>query len=361
MTSRPSRRHRLLAAGAALCCGSLLTLPAANASTSPGWDTTQSNLLGVAASGLVYSGPQDECTSTGGGFDGGISDTDYSTQPLAVNVTKSYNSSSTSTATNSTDPTDQVTVTTKSSGTGRLRESGGRATGVDLSFNGSSTTTTTKADSPCIMGSESAVGVEAVFTLDRPTVVTIEGASHGLGSLETFIEPGATGIVGELDPEGVANSLFSYDLNRSSHLNRSTWLPAGQYTILAAGVILEINPRKNISGTGSGEIHISFGEPGSRMTRTGSTKFVKMPTSRSCSTGTIQPRITGKRKVAKRIKHVVFTGPHFVDKLVKNTHKGHKIKLRTSNSAPVTVHVRVRLRNGKLIDSTASYRQCVGR
>jgi len=351
MTSRSSRRHRLLVAGAALCCGPLLTLPAAQAATT-GWDTTQSDLVGISSAGLLNMGAQ--CTATGGGFNNAPT---TSQQHLVPNVAKSFSASSSTTATNTNDPTDQVTMASKAAGTGKLLQSGGRVTGVDLTFNGSTTAHATKPNPVCEVAAESAVGVAAVFNLDRPTVVTIDATSRGAGGLEVGIEPGSQGVNGSFSP-GDEGSVFSIDMNPSTEIHRSTWLPAGQFTMIAAGVVLQIDSSKS-STTGSGNVHISFGAPGSRVSKTGSSKWVKMPASRSCATGTIRPRITGKRKLAKKIKHVVFTGPHFVDRLARNTHKGHTIKLHSNNSAPVEVHVRVRLRNGKLVDSTASYRPCV--
>ncbi len=345
---------RLVATAAALLCGPLLALPAAYAGTAPGWDPAHSQLIGLGVGGLMASS-QPDCDVSGTGVGGGIPTP--TTLPLVPNVAKSITATATVTGTAHADPTDKVTMTTTVKGNGRVTQSGGRVTGVDVGFTGSTTVHADKANPLCRVGAEGAAGIAASFTIDRPTVVTVDATSHNMGAVEFTVQPGVTGASGALDPTE-DDSVLSLDSSPSSNIHRTTWLPAGTYTVIAAGLVLQLDSTKP-SSSGSGQVHVSFGTPGSRIAATGSSRYVTMPAARSCGHGTIRPKITGNKKLAKKIQHVVFTGPHFTDQMVKHPRKGRVVTLKANDTAPVLVNVRVRLRGGKLIDSTASYLQCV--
>jgi hypothetical protein len=55
---------------------------------------------------------------------------------------------------------------------------------------------------------------------------------------------------------------------------------------------------------------------------------------------------------------VRFSGPAVTDKVVRHATKGRTIRLHTKKDTPVDVNVRVRLRNGQVVNWTTSYLQC---
>ena len=332
---------RVVAGAAALACAPFLATPAAQAANA-GWDPQ---------SGLFTDGSAwvDTATCT----------VDSATQPndgsqLVPNAPAAHLSNHVNlVAESNSDATNKVTLDSTLSSTGQLREAGGAPTSLQLGFNGRQSRTPSQSTAPCAASIYNETGIGARFTLSHPAVVTIDSVTHGPGYWQLEVEP--TTMAG---PIGYVGTLADWVTTPDSRTHRSYYAAAGTYEVQAAAEIATDDGTTAIKNSASGRLTISFGVPGTRTAQHKASHYVKMPKSRTCSTGTIAAKITGRHKLDKRIKKIRFFGPGVKGKTVRHIHKGRTVRLHATKNTPVNVNIRVRLRGGKVINSTASYLQC---
>jgi len=338
-----TRRHRLLAAGAALCCGPFLAVPAAQAASPFDPSSTLTSSIGLGLNSGVS--PSGTCTTSG--------PTSTSTPPAALVTNHPAVSAGTTigiTGTNSGDGTDTITTTANASAKAWLRSSGSNPTSVDLTLSGTTVAVASKPVSACTAQTSASLGATTKVVLNRPTVVTTDASGRGSGGYLWAVVPGSSGLSGTLAALGLASV-------QSSVTHTTMYLPAGEYTVIAAGVLAMSSNHSQATRAGTARVHIAFAAAGSR-TAARQMSYVTMPASRSCTTHKVSPRITTNAKKAKQIKSVAFRVNGKLVKTVKAPHKGTTFKLTATDDQAATVTATAKLRNGKTVTSTASYLQC---
>jgi len=341
MNAHLSRRRRLMAVGAALCCGTFLAVPAANAA-SP-YDPASG--IGAENGTNVSSG----CTSSN------VIATGTPGVHLVTNAKPtSAKATSAVTATNSADATDTLTVSASITGKGSLRSSGGHATAMDLSMTGKSSSTSSKATSGCTATADPSLMMEALVTITRPTVATIDALGLGQGGYQLIVAPSTSS--GPFS----SGSTFSITEAQSVRTHTTMYLAPGKYEI-GTGLVVMTTTTKSSATTSSGHLHVAFAAAGSR-TAASSAGYVTMPVSRSCASHKVSPRITTSAKKVKQIKSIAFRVNGKLVKTVSHPVRGASVKLAATDNAPTTVTATVKVKahghRTRTVTSTASYLQC---
>lgn len=340
-----SCHRRLLTAGLALGTTALV-LPAAQATPLP---SPQAVGQVINDADLTSAG----CTPSGETANGtGQSDIALNAAPRTLTVTGAETGTS-------ADPSDHVTSTSAIKASVRLRARGGTLTNMDLTFTGTGSSVSNLATSTCTVRSQSLVGMIAPFTVSRPTVVEFSGSATGIGGTAYGVGD-SPGII-----PGSPDSAIT-DTTRASTGRLTFVVSAGTHYALIGGLIDVAANRTVASKAGAGSIHVTLRPAGARTASSGHATYVTMPTARSCSTHSVNPKITGKKEQAQKIKSVSFFVNGKKAGHAKHPHKGKQFSLRATDNTPITVTakatVRVRVHKHKFrtrtITSTASYLQC---
>ncbi len=340
--NKPNTRIGVIVGAAALSCVSFAVTPAVHAATG-GLDVTASGVYSDAGGNADTSA----CDVT--------TDTNHSTSdPLVPNAApKAYSSRADIVAVAQSDATNTITASSRTSGTAQLRESGGNPTGLDLSFNSALTRKLSKATAPCSVAMGYDAGVEGLFTLTRPMIVTTDLVSHGRGQIQLVLAP----TTSSAPIFTLFGAVMDWNNTPDTRAHRSFYLPAGTYHVMTT-VSFEMDDATHANTTLTGRLSMAFGLPGARTAQQRPSSYVKMPGSQACGSNTIAAKITGKGKLAKRIKSVRFGGPGMKTTVIRHVSKGRVVNLHVSKDMPVDVTIRVRLKNTRVVNSAASYLQC---
>ena len=337
---------RVIAGAAALACAPFLAVSPAGAATG-GWDPDQT--------GMYHSGYADADTTDSACTVVSNNAPSQST-PIVPNAAPTHFSSQVSlVAESASDPTNTVTTASTLTGDVQMTQAGGNPTGLHLSFKGTQSRTPSQATAPCATSVDNEIETGGTFTVTRPTIVTTDSVTHGSALWQIQMQP--------LDSTGgifdYAGALLDWSSTPDIRTHRSFYMAPGSYGIEVGGALTMDSSKARASSSANGKLTISFGVPGTRTEQHKGSRYVKMPKSQSCTSNTISPKITTKHKLAKRIKKIRFYGPKVADKTVRHhLYKGRTIRVHASKTAPVDVNIRIRLRNGRVINATASYLQC---
>jgi len=333
--------HRLRAAAiaAALCTTPFLAMPAATAAGPYTLTVFQSDDSSGSAIG--------NCTQTGSTHSATAG------QPLTANAAPKTATAAVSYSVESADDTtDTVASNASITVKGSVKGSGSNPTAMDIGMSAHASTTASKPASACTVKLTPDYYVAANFTLTHPTVLTTDAMGRGIGGYAWQVLPGTTLSGFDINPGQSQGA----SLGQSPRSHSSVFLTPGTYTALVA-VLASVHDNKTANHSGTASLHLAFAAAGSR-TAVHQSAYVTMPVARTCSTHRVAPRITTNAKKAKQIKSVAFRVNGKLVKTVKNPHKGTTFKLAATDDQDATVTAKAKLRNGRTVTSTASYREC---
>lgn len=277
------------------------------------------------------------------------------TTPVVENgAPTTVTSSVTGTGTDGAD--DTATMSAQATATASVRSAGGDPTTVDLSVTGQAQLTTALAQSAC----------EYYVYAGHELGFRFSVAHAGFVHISSSAPAGAyTGIYlyNESDPSHP--SVTFYAAGPKLNDTHTYYLAAGSYEGQFQGSIYpELSTSRTVSGTVS--IHAEFTVAGSQTepaTGKGS-RYVSLPTARSCAAGTLTTSVTTAKRSAKKIKVVkLWVNGRLVTK-VKKPKKGAATALGVAAdqaadvTAEVTLFPKKKHGKAKVYEVSASYEAC---
>ena len=263
--------------------------------------------------------------------------------------------STTGTLTRNGDPSDVLRFSARHEGTASLASSGDDPQRLALTVDGTLAVTATKAVSACTLALHGPFEVESTFTVSRPGFLTVSMAAGPHTQSQFYLT----------DSEGT--STFGSEGTGPRFADVSTvYLPPGRYeAYLFASPELRTSTAVAATQVGA-SVRADFAVAGSQTAGTSGrgSKYVDLPTSRSCTTHTLASTVTPRGRRARDVKQVkAFVNGALVAK-ARTPRKSQVVQAPVADDVAADLRVEVTLRPsrpgrpGKSYAVTASYAPC---
>jgi hypothetical protein len=332
-----------LVASAALASGGLLlAVPAATAA--PVFTDANTNL----DPGSGYSSGGGTCTvaPTSGA---------NTTVPVVENgAAATATGSISATFANSGDATDNATGAATDTATGSVTSVGGTLRSMDFTGSGTVNLDQALATSACARSLNAYVDLDFDFTLTQPGYLHVTMSNTGAASYgEVYVyQYHATGSDPYLDHYG-----FGLKFNGTDDV----FLPAGEYRGYFESYVRPMDAQTtDFSGTGKTTVHATFAVAGSQTAaQTGAGhRYVGFAAARTCATHSLGATVTHRKKLAHKIKKISFFVNGTKVKTLRHPHRSQAVSLSIADDKTADVLAKVKLTNGKVLRTTASYEAC---
>jgi hypothetical protein len=256
----------------------------------------------------------------------------------------------------STGPTagDTASVTASATAVASVSSADGLPRSMDFTISGQASLTTQQPLSACLVQGDAEATLDVHLVLTAPGYLTLETVNdaHSYASVE-LDNPVA----------GVTASTSSFGWRTEHHLRLR--VPAGTYQGKLDGSVGTAGSTSG-SGNGSAEVHVTF-TPFGALTDAATgpgARYVTLPAAASCGTGTLDARITSKRKLVAKLSQLrFFLGNHLVAK-VRHPRRGVVVHVPLDPAAPSQLRAEATLQPSghhkrvKKLDVTAGYEAC---
>ncbi|HEX2892647.1 MAG TPA: hypothetical protein VHO29_01420 [Marmoricola sp.] len=339
--TRQGRLTALVASAALASGGLLLAVPAATAA--PVFTDANTNL--DPGSG-AYSGGGTCAVSTTPGAN--------TTVPVVENGGSATASGSmTASYTNSGDGTDTATGTATDTATGSVTSVGGTLKSMDFTGSGAVNLDQALATSACDRSLYAYVDLDFNFTLTQPGYLHVQMSNAGpasYGEVDIW-QVHATGDQPYVDHFGHGLKFNGTD---------DVFLPAGEYRGYFESQAWSGDRTTDFAGTGTTTVHASFSVAGSQTAaQTGKGhRYVGFAAARTCATHSLGATVTHRKKLAHRIKKISFFVNGTKVRTLRHPHRSQAVSLTIADDQTADVLAKVKLTNGKVLRTTASYEAC---
>lgn len=254
------------------------------------------------------------------------------------------------------DPTDVIKVSSSINGRARVASSGASRRLIELRGTGRVAAEAAKQVSTCHTRAYSYLDIDTKLTVSEPSFVIFSVTATPF----TYVDVGI---------RNDADNFIDYSMNGQGtgvSGEHSVFLPPGEY-VAYLQIEASLRTRRTIPSTPvSGTLRAQFVVAGSRTSGPDgkATAYVRLPSARSCSTGTVDVALTPRRKRVARIAKVKYLVDGKVARVVRRPTAGKLTRLAvpaTSTAgvrAVVTERKRRNGRPGKVSEVRADYAAC---
>jgi hypothetical protein len=255
---------------------------------------------------------------------------------------------------NSGDAADNATGAATDTATGSVSSVGGTLRSMDFTGSGTVNLDQALATSACARSVNAYVDLDFDFTLAQPGYLHVTMSNTGAASYgEVYVyQYHATGSQPYVDHYG-----FGLKFNGTDDV----FLPAGEYRGYFESYVRPLNGQTtDFSGTGKTTVHATFNVAGSQTAaQTGAGhRYDGFAAARTCAAHSLGATVTHRKKLVHRIKKISFFVNGTKVRTLRHPHRSQAVSLSIADDQTADVLAKVKLTNGKVLRTTASYEAC---
>ena len=260
------------------------------------------------------------------------------------------------TFTSDDDPSDVITVAANLDAASAVTSSEGNPRTLDITGTGNVAVSTTKGTSRCRPAAFSQVELGFAFDVRQGGFLTVTTTTSTNAVVNAFV----------VDPGSDDGYLNIHGEGPNFEGSLTVYLPPGRHRGSFAvgarvGSSIAVTPTPVRAS-----VHGEFTVAGSQLVASQGkgTKYVTLPSGRLCATHALTPSVTGKRKVAKKVKQVRFFVNDVLVKKLRKPERGVPVTLPVADDVRADVRSEVTLfpkhkgRPAKALATTATYEAC---
>jgi hypothetical protein len=256
---------------------------------------------------------------------------------------------------NSGATSDTATGDATDTATGSVSSVGGTLRSLDFTGSGTVSLDQALATSACQRDVSAWVVFNFDFTLTQPGYLHVKMSNTGgvsYGEVDLW-QHHATGDQPYVDHYGQGLKFNGTD---------DVFLPAGEYRGYFYSYVSAFGTSgtTDFSGTGKTTVHATFNVAGSQTAaQTGAGhRYVGFAAARACATHSLDAMVTHRKKLAHRIKKISFFVNGTKVRTLRHPHRGRLVSLAIADDQAASVMAKVKLTDGKVRSTTASYEAC---